>query len=334
MTEQAERMDAARDARRLEESVGVFLDSERVIWRVTGPGAGPALHGLLTNDLAGPPPGSRILALALTPKGRPLADLAVWKREDDILLDLPRVSAASLRAHFARYLPPRLARVEAEPEAAVVRLLGPATEAALQEAGAPAEVTTPGRFGAFPGASGPLLAAPRTPEEGGGHDVVRLGPAAVAGWADLLAVVEARGGGPIPPAAYDIWRVERGIPVYGRDFDEQNLPQETGLTERMVSFEKGCYTGQEVVARIHYRGHVNRHLRGLRLHRGTTVSTGDPLFHGGREVGRIGSSVLSPRHGPIALAMVRREVDPATELSLSAAGPPGATVVPLPFTSS
>lgn len=326
------RTDLRPDAGRLAESVGLYLDPDREVWRVVGPGAVPALHGLLTNDIAGPPSGSRIPALALTPKGRPLADLGVWKRADDILLDLPRVSAASLRGHFARYLPPRLARVEADPDAVVTRLLGPASGGALREAGAGAEVGVAGRFGAFPGETGRLLAAPRTPEEGAGHDLLRLGPPSTPGWAALLAAIEAAGGGPIPEAGYETWRVEHGIPLYGRDFDEENLPQETGLTERTVSFEKGCYTGQEVVARIHYRGHVNRLLRGLRLRPGAAVRTGDPLFGAGRELGRVGSTALSPRLGPIALAMVRREVDPGAELSLSADGSPEATVVALPFT--
>jgi folate-binding protein YgfZ len=256
----------------------------------------------------------------------------VWKRAEDLFLDLPRVAAGTLRAHFARYLPPRLARVEAVPDAVVVRLLGPASEGVLRAAGAPPDAFTPGRFGAFPGAAGPLLAGPREPGEGGGHDVLHRGGAGSPGWTDLLGAVAAAGGDRVPAAAYEAWRVEHGIPLYGRDFDDGNLPQETGLTGRTVSFEKGCYTGQEVVARIHYRGHVNRLLRGLLVRPGTGVSTGDPLFLGDREVGRVGSSVVSPRLGPIALAVVRREVDPGTELSLSPAGPVGVTVVPLPFT--
>ncbi len=326
------RTDPGRDARRLAESVGLFVDPDREIWRVTGPGAVAALHGLLTNDVTGPPPGSRIPALALTPKGRPLADLGVWKREEELLLDLPRVSAASLRGHFGRYLPPRLARVASVPEAVVARLLGPGSEAALRKAGGGAEIASPGRFGGVPVGSGSLLAAPRESGEGGGHDLLRLGPPAIPGWASLLAAIEAVGGGPVSAAAWETWRVEHGIPRCGLDFDERNLPQETGLADRTVSFEKGCYTGQEVVARIHYRGHVNRQLRGLRIRPGAAVRAGDPLFDAGREVGRIGSSVLSPRLGPIALAMVRREAKPGTELSLSAGGSPEVTVVALPFT--
>ncbi|MFO7588600.1 MAG: glycine cleavage T C-terminal barrel domain-containing protein [Gemmatimonadota bacterium] len=324
--------DLERDWRRLTETVGLFADPAREVWRVEGPGAVRALHGLLTNDLEGPAPGSRIPALALTPKGRPLADLLVWKQESFLLLDLPRVTAASLRAHFGRYLPPRLARLTEEPAAGIARLLGPGAGAALGEPDAPSSgppVAGPDAPSPVPG---PLLVAPREPEEGGGYDVLRLGPAADAAWSRLVEATEASGGGPVSRAAFESWRVERGIPVYGWDFDEGSLPQETGLVDLAVSFEKGCYMGQEVVARIHYRGHVNRQLRGLRLPSEATATDGHPLFRDGREVGRVSSPVRSPGFGSIALATVRREIEPGTRVSLSPDGEPAVTVVTLPFT--
>ena len=104
------------------------------------------------------------------------------------------------------------------------------------------------------------------------------------------------------------------------------IPQEAGLNERAVSFTKGCYVGQETVARLFYRGKPNRHLRGLRLD--GPAETGEPLVLGEREVGRLGSVVESPAHGWIALAIVRREAEPGAELR---AGERTATVVELPF---
>ena len=109
-------------------------------------------------------------------------------------------------------------------------------------------------------------------------------------------------------AVAEIVRVEHGRPRYGIDLDDSVIPQEAGLNERAVSFTKGCYVGQETVARLHYRGKPNRHLRGLRL--SEPVATGEPLRLGEREVGRVGTSVVSPAHGPIALALVRREAAP------------------------
>jgi folate-binding protein YgfZ len=126
----------------------------------------------------------------------------------------------------------------------------------------------------------------------------------------------------------EIVRVERGRPRYGIDLDDGVIPQEAGLNERAVSFTKGCYVGQETVARLHYRGKPNRHLRGLRL--SAPATTGDELRLGEKVVGRVGSVVVSPVHGPIALAIVRREAAPGDTLAV-ADGALTAEVVALPF---
>ena len=109
------------------------------------------------------------------------------------------------------------------------------------------------------------------------------------------------------------------------------IPQEAGINERAVSFTKGCYIGQETVARLHYKGKPNRHLRGLRARR-TRRSAGDPVRLGERELGTIGTAVLSPAHGPIALAILRREAEPGTPVEVG--GRLAAEVVELPFCSS
>jgi folate-binding protein YgfZ len=132
----------------------------------------------------------------------------------------------------------------------------------------------------------------------------------------------------VAEAVAEIVRVESGRPRYGVDLDDTTIPQEAGLNDRAVSFTKGCYIGQETVARLHWRGKPNRHLRGLRL--SAPVATGTPLRLGEKDVGRVGSAGLSPVHGPIALALVRREAQPGAVL---AAGDDGTTaeVVELPF---
>jgi folate-binding protein YgfZ len=108
------------------------------------------------------------------------------------------------------------------------------------------------------------------------------------------------------PAA-EILRVESGRPRFGLDMDDTTIPQEAALNERAVSFTKGCYLGQETVARLFYKGKPNRHLRGLRL--SAPAATGEELRLGERVVGHVGSSVVSPVFGPIALALVRREAE-------------------------
>jgi folate-binding protein YgfZ len=131
--------------------------------------------------------------------------------------------------------------------------------------------------------------------------------------------------------AAEIVRVERGRPRYGVDLDERTIPQEAGLNERAVSFTKGCYVGQETVARLHYRGKPNRHLRGLRiLDPAHPAAPGDELRLGGRPVGRLGSVALSPTYGTIGLALVRREAGPGDTVVVGAHDTTAA-VVELPF---
>jgi folate-binding protein YgfZ len=155
--------------------------------------------------------------------------------------------------------------------------------------------------------------------------------------AAIEPAIAAAGGMRASTADYEAWRIERGIPVFGADITADNLPQETGLVERAVSFDKGCFTGQEVVARIHYRGHVNRHLRGLRSTEPSTRPHLQPeaaVYSKGRAVGAVTSSCDSPRFGPICLAYVRREIAPGDEIGASPDAPTGWLLSELPFTST
>ena len=113
---------------------------------------------------------------------------------------------------------------------------------------------------------------------------------------------------------------------YGIDLDDGVMPEEAGIVDRAVSFKKGCYVGQETVARLHWKGKPNRHLRGLRL--SAPADAGTPVLSGDREVGHLASSVTSPRLGPIALAILRREVSPGDHVTIAGAD---AEVVAPPF---
>ncbi len=130
----------------------------------------------------------------------------------------------------------------------------------------------------------------------------------------------------ISEEAAECARIESGRPRLGYDMDGDTIPQEADLNDRAVSFTKGCYVGQETVARLFYKGKPNRHLRGLRL--GAPAERGEEIHLGERVVGRLGSVCESPRLGPIALALVRREAAPGDEVLVE--GTP-ATVVALPF---
>jgi folate-binding protein YgfZ len=122
-------------------------------------------------------------------------------------------------------------------------------------------------------------------------------------------------------------RVEAGVPAFGADFDEQHFPQETGLESQAVSYTKGCYLGQEIVARIHYRGKANHALRQLRFDAGPPPPGGTPpggtrLLFDGQEVGRVGSAVAPLDGGaPVGLAVLHRKGgEPGTRLEVEGFG--------------
>jgi tRNA-modifying protein YgfZ len=148
-----------------------------------------------------------------------------------------------------------------------------------------------------------------------------------AGVERLLAAAPGNANGAATEADWELARIEAGMPRFGHEFDASSMPAEAGLETRAVSFTKGCYPGQEPVARLHYRGHANRGVRGVRFD-GGTPSPGAEVVVDGANVGRVTSAIESPRFGPIGLAILRREV--AEGARGDAAGTP-LTVVALPF---
>jgi tRNA-modifying protein YgfZ len=129
------------------------------------------------------------------------------------------------------------------------------------------------------------------------------------------------------PEAWELARIEAGLPAFGREFDDGSMPAEAGLVPLAISFSKGCYPGQEPVARLQYRGHANRGLRGLELGRPLPQAEA-AVTAGDREVGRASSAIVSPRFGPIALAVLRREVQDGDQVEVAGVA---ARVRPLPF---
>lgn len=321
---------SATGYRALAYEVAAYEDPTRSVFDVTGERAIDALNGLVTSDLTAGGTGAAYPTLVLTPKGKVLAEAVVVRAKGGTLLDVPEAAWPGLEEHFARYLPPRFARLE--PTALrVVRIRGPLamererTDPVLVALDGPTYTARDGSYWAVAPYRGGL--ATRPPE---GFDLYL--PPDEAHGLDLPAASD---------EAWELWRIESGIPIYGRDFTEENLPQETGLVAERVSFSKGCYTGQEVLARIHYRGKVNRRLSGIRVE-GATGSTplhaGDELQVDGKAVGSVTSAVESPTHGWIGLGYVRREVETGDEVRVhspngGSGAPVFARVVSLPFGS-
>ncbi|HEY5232199.1 MAG TPA: glycine cleavage T C-terminal barrel domain-containing protein, partial [Verrucomicrobiae bacterium] len=152
----------------------------------------------------------------------------------------------------------------------------------------------------------------------------------------LIAAAKQIGGRAVGWTAFEAARIEAGVPRFGADMDETNIPLECGIESRAIVYNKGCYIGQEVINRIHSVGHVTRELRGLRLAANleSLPKKGDKLFHAGKEVGYVTSAVKSPTlNSNIALGYVRREANQiGNELTLrTVAGESPANIVELPF---
>lgn len=307
--------------------------ADRGAVRVAGERAAEMLNGLLTNQVVGLAGVGRH-ALLLTPKGRVLTDLRVFPRPDWVLLDVPLAGLRNLLGAFRKYLPPLYARFEDASDALCqVAIYGPlaadAAGAALGER--PAEEHLGVRELQLDGA--PVLVIRNRRLAGDGVEFIVAAEAAAAVAGRLLSAVAAAGGRAAGVRALEVVRVESGVPRYGVDIDDSNLAQETGLEAEAISYDKGCYLGQEVVARVHFRGHVNRHLTGFEFEP-ELPAPGAALYQGEREVGLVTSAVESPAFGPIGLGYVRREIMPPSILHWSDGEHEGtATLVELPLRS-
>jgi folate-binding protein YgfZ len=320
----------AKDYRALVERCGVLDRSERGKLALTGPGAVEFLNGQITNELATLRPGSGCYAAFLTHKGKMLGDLrilAVGADADgtptELLLDTERVA---LQALFDRVRHFKIGyEVELHKrtlERGLLSLIGPQAGAILAD-GRPQANTLAAVEHANIGVAinGIEALAVRTDV---GIDLICDATDTDA----LHTRLRELGATAVSEQAAECLRVEHGRPRFGIDLDDGVIPQEAGLNERAVSFTKGCYVGQETVARLYYKGKPNRHLRGLRL--SGPASSGEPLMLGERVVGHLSSVAISPPLGPIALALVRREAEPGATLGVGNTAT-HATVVELPF---
>jgi folate-binding protein YgfZ len=304
--------------RALTQGVGLVDRSERGKLALTGPDAKAFLQGQVTNDIERLEPGHGCYAAFLTPKGKMLGDMRVLDLGDELLLDTERVALQGLFNMIRKYkLGSDVELHKRTVELGLLSLIGPD---ARRVAGA-------GTLGAAEHDNARVRVGDRevtVVTTDVGLDVFCQADDTAA----VRAALEAAGSMPVSEAAAEVLRVERGRPRYGIELDDTIIPQEAGLNERAVSFTKGCYVGQETVARLFYRGKPNRHLRGLRL--SGTAATGDELRLGEKVVGRLATVVVSPLHGPIALAIVRREAEPGETLAVGDRDV-SAEVVELPF---
>jgi folate-binding protein YgfZ len=253
--------------------------------RVSGRDAARLLQNVMTSDIDALGVGDGQYGLALTPKGRPVADAWIVRETDDAFVcACETVAEADLMAMLRRY------RLASRAEIASV------TELTLLER---------------------PLAAPGDGWHAGPLGALRLAAAAGARAAWDAAVAD--GAVPIGAGTRETLRIERGLPRFGIDFDDSSLPAEAGVVERAISFTKGCYIGQEPIVRLAHRGHANRELRRLSLAEVPELPA--TLEDGAREVGRLTSSASLPEGGAAALGYVRNAVaDGAQLVALDARG--------------
>ena len=317
---------------------GLVDRSARLRMLLGGAQAAETLTGLVTNDVGALHAGAGQYAAALTAKGKVISDVRIFARGEDLLLDTPASGGPGFAAMIRKYVNPRLARsADVSAVLRTIGIFGPRAHGVLasvlsaEGASAPSLAALRGladfHHVGFDFAGARIVIA-RVPDLGGeGFDCFVPVEVAARLWSRLLDVRAT----PVGRDATEIARVEAGRPMWGIDMDENTLAQEANFDELDgISYTKGCYTGQETVARVHFRGHVNRNLRGVQS--AAPIPTGAELFDGEKPVGTMKSSVVSPRMGPIGLAMLRREVETGAELTARWDGGEGLTRVrEIPF---
>jgi folate-binding protein YgfZ len=303
--------------RQLREECGMLDRSERGKLIVSGGEAAEYLQGQITNDVEALSPGEGLYAALLDRKGHMQADMRVLRTSpEEIWIDTEPGALEAARRHLETYKIGReVAIADLTEERAILSLIGPrsvelAGTAVLREHAC--EAATIGGV--------ECLAVGSTD----GVDLIaKSGDAA-----RLREALTEAGAVEVGPEAAEVVRIEAGTPRFGTEMSAETMPAEAGIVERAVSFTKGCYIGQEPVARLHYKGRPNRRLRGLEL--SGPAAAGESLRLGEKDVGRIGSACVSPARGPIALAIVRREAEPGAELAVGEDGVT-ARVIDLPF---
>jgi folate-binding protein YgfZ len=323
----------------LRETAGVLDLSFRGRLCVTGADRQTFLHGQVTNDVKGLTPGTGCYAALITAKGKMQSDLNIWCLADELLLDFELGLSEAIAQRLDKYIiAADVQIVDAAPAYGLLSVQGPQAETVVRALGLAWEVPLePNRFSTVTDPTLGQLYLMRQPRTGTGGFDMFVPTAAQGAVADkLITAATLLGGRACGWDALERARIEAGIPRYGADMDERNLPPEAGLEARAISYAKGCYIGQEVLARIRTYGQVAKTLRGLRLADGlkNLPIKGDKLFQDGKEVGYITSAIFSPTFQTnLALGYVRREANQiGNELTLrTVEGESHARIVELPF---
>ena len=328
--EPADYGDVAAEHRAVMTGAGLIDRSTLGKATVTGRDRASFLQGMLSNDVKGLAPGQGCPAAFLDAHGKVVSLLSVYVLEDEILLELPTGSTEKFLQGIDKFLISEKAYFEPADEGfAIVSAQGPKAAAVLAQVSGGSLELEPYAHAEVTVAGAPVRVINRADAVTRGFHCWTAPDHAAALWKALRDA----GGVPVGADAAEVLRVEAGIPLYGQDVDEGVILPETRL-ETLVSYSKGCYIGQETVARVKYRGHINRGLAGLVLEGDDVPSAGAPVMAGDRDIGRVTSAVRSFSLGkPIALGYIRREhFEPGSVVSVKVGERlVGARVAALPF---
>ena len=346
----------------LRASAGVMDLSFRSRLCLVGADRARYLHGQVTNDVKKLRTGEGCYSAITTAKGKMESDLNIFCLADELLLDFEPGLTEKISQRLEKFLvADDVQIVDAAPHYGLLSVQGWKAEAVVRAIGLFAEVPVKplasvkisdamlgeiylvnharfdvGRRRGDESQTKTELETPHVVSYNSGFDLFVPNNSLGAVADKLIAAAKSVGGRAVGWTAFETARIEAGIPRYGADMDETNLPLECGIESRAVVYNKGCYIGQEVINRVHSFGHVTKELRGLRLADDlkTLPARGDKLFRDGKEVGHLTSAVKSPTlNANIALGYIRREANQTgNELTLrTAAGESPVKIVELPF---
>jgi folate-binding protein YgfZ len=316
--------DVRADYEAVSRSAGVRVIAERKIVRVVGDDRVSFFHGMCSADIKGAKSGAIVPALILTEHAHVIADLFIWVTDDALLLDIEREAWTRARATLERLLVADDVEFEESDELSIIDVEGPAAADVVGAFGASAQAG----IGQWRFATVGDLKIGNLPRFGGDAISILAKPEQIDSTVEkiLAAISSAR---IVQAEALEIIRVENGVPRAGMDTTDKTIALEARLN-RAISFNKGCYLGQETIERATARGALKKKLFGLRFEGRIVPPHGAALSLGGKEIGRVGSAVLSPRLGAIGLAILHHSAwMPGLELAV--AGGQHARVSDLPF---
>ena len=311
-------------------TVALVDSNYRALFSFTGPDAQRYLNAILTANVRDLKPGGGVVGLLLTPQGHILAEVETFLLDKGLLTSSHAMVRERTFSTFDKFIIMDDVTLEdVTLTTGMLDLVGPLAASVISEiAGVD--------LGALPVLSHVEATLASIPcrlirKEWTNHPaamIVAPREHLPALWRELQSGVLARGGAPAGMQAINAIRLEWGTPWFGHDFGDKNIPHEAGLEHSHISYEKGCYTGQEIVERVRSRGHANRRLTELQFPPDSQPASGTNLLYEGKEIGEVTSAAFSPALGrPIGLGYVRRE-HAAVGTMLDAAGGTAEVIAP------